>query len=258
MIRVIIKVMQTRMAIAFLLAGVGFAQTYKELAIPEPMPAGEAIVVGFLGAWERWDDPNRSVRKLVLKLKEQPGVHAVSCANHRRRHARKHILRALDHDRDGKVSAEEAASARIVLFGQSMGGGAVVKLANDLRKRNIPVLLTVQIDSWGLRDGLIPENVKAAANFYQSELLTIKGESAIRAANPEKTRILGNIRMHYPPFLPSTGQPEGILRRTFGGAHAKMEADPIVWMQVEALARAALLGGTFPVLSELPTLFEKD
>jgi hypothetical protein len=210
-------------------------------AQPQPSSApSPPIVVGLLGGFERAHDPNRGVRKLVVRLLETPGIQAESFSNYRRRSATRYILRSLDRNRDGKLDREEKANARIVLYGQSLGGAQVVAIARDLDRRGIPVLLTVQIDSFGLRDSRIPPNVKAAANYYQKEILTFRGESEIRAVDPTKTKILANIRFHYPPFLPSYSRPESWARRKLGGAHAKLEADPVLWVGVEAMIRHAI------------------
>jgi hypothetical protein len=212
-------------------------------AVPFVARAGEpkkATIVGLLGGFENSHDPNRGVRKLVLKLRDTPGIEAESFSNHRPRQTMRYILKSLDSNQDGKLDATEKANARVILFGQSLGGARVVAIARGLRKKGIPVLLTVQIDSVGIRDGRIPDNVRNAANFYQKEILTFRGEEEIRAIDPGKTRILLNQRFFYPPLLPSYAKPESWARRTLGGAHAKLEADPILWAEVELLVRGAL------------------
>jgi len=201
------------------------------------------VVIGLLGGFERWNDPNRGVRKLAVKLRESEptgSIVAESFANHRRRTATRFLLRSLDTNRDGRLDPSEKAQAKIILYGQSLGGAQVVAMARDLNRRGIPVLLTVQIDSVGLRDAKIPPNVRTAANFYQKEILTFRGQSLIYAAEPAKTRILANVQFHYPILLPSYSRPESWARRTLGGGHAKLEADPILWMQVEQMVRQAI------------------
>ena len=47
----------------------------------------------------------------------------------------------------------------LVMYGQSFGGAAVVKLARQLQAMSLPVLLTIQIDSVGRDDSVIPQNV---------------------------------------------------------------------------------------------------
>lgn len=227
-------------------------QSLSELATKTPVKQGDVVVLGFLGGFERWNDEHRGIRKLVLKLRESDGVHAESFGNHRRGNARKFLLGALDANHNGKLDDDEKRSARVVLVGQSWGGGAAIKLARDLKKRGVPVLLTVQIDSVGRDDAVIPPNVHAAVNFFQREPLTVWGQNRIRAADSSRTRILGNIRHYYPVFL-SPVKPESRARRWFGGGHARMEADPILWAEVEMLVRGAIGGGEL-VLS--PKLLE--
>lgn len=218
-----------------------FGQRQDQLATKTPLAAGDTLVVGFLGGWERWDDEHRSVRKLALRLRQTPGVHAESIANHRFRTAEKLIRRALDTNKNGKLEPEEKARARVILYGQSMGGGAVVKMARRMQSWGVPVLLTAQVDSWGVRDGHIPVNVKTAVNYYQMERLTIRGQREIEASDPAKTQVLGNFRMSYPIWFPFP-QPDEWHRKVFGGAHARMEADPLLWAQIELIIRASMTG----------------
>ncbi len=234
-----------RLALVLALAAAALpGQKLKDLSVAAPLPSGEVLVLGFLGGLERWDDSHRSVRQLMLRLRESPGVHAESLANRRAKVADKLILRALDRNANGKLEPAERSSARLVLIGQSLGGSAAVHLARRLKKKGVPVLLTIQVDSFGLSDRVIPSNVLAAANFYQHEPLTIHGQSKIQAADPARTRVLGNFQMRYPLLLPFP-LPESWPRRFFGGAHAKMEADPFVWAQVEMLVRQASTSGLF-------------
>ena len=206
-----------------------------------PLKPGDTLVVGFLGGLDRWDNNHRGVRKLALRLRDLglPGVHVETASNHRRGEARKLILKALDLNRDGRLDPGEISQARIILYGQSLGGAAVVKLARELEARGVPVLLTVQVDSVGLNDGAIPANVAVAANLYQKEPLSITGRKSILAADPARTRISGNIRYSY-PFWRADVEPESWPRRIFGGGHAKMEADPAVWAAVQGLILDAL------------------
>ena len=214
------------------------AQSLKDLSTVTPIPVGDTLIIGFLGGYERWNDPNRSVRRLTLKLRNLPNTHAESFGNHHQSAALQFITKALDTDGNRKLDPAETAHARIIIFGQSLGGNATIQLARALAKKKIPVLLTVQVDSVGIHDYLIPANVKAAVNFYQHELLTFQGQSKIRASNPKLTTILANQQFHYPITAPGP-TPESWPRRVFGGAHARMEADPILWAEVETFIHQA-------------------
>ena len=208
------------------------AQRLHDLTLPTPLPPGATLVIGFLGGFERWDDEHRNVRKLALKLRQMDGVYAESISNHHRTVAMKLIRRALDANRDGVLDPNERASARIIVYGQSWGGAAAIATAWDLDRAGIPVLLTVQVDSVGPHDDLIPPNVHAAVNFYQHDPFTVQGREEITAADPGSTRILGNFASTY-LFDSADGPNASWPRRVFGGSHAKMEMDPELWCQVE-------------------------
>jgi len=226
---------QLTLAVAALLtcSHTAVAQGLADYATPRPVPPGRSIVVGFLGGFDRWDDPHRGVRKVVLDLRSR-GLYADSASNHRYRTALKFLRQALDTNRNGRIDPPEAAAARIVLFGQSWGGATAIKVARALERQGVPVLLTVQVDSVGLDDAVIPSNVRSAANFYQHDFLTIQGQREIRAADPSRTRILGNVQFSY-PAAPARGSDASWLRRTVGRSHVSMELDPRVWSTVEKL-----------------------
>lgn len=215
------------------------AQHLADLAVPTPIPPGSTLVIGFLGGYERWNDEHRSVRRLVLKLRQRNGLFAESISNHNQGVALRLIRRALDMNGDGKLDADEKARARVILFGQSWGGGATLKVAHKLDRLGVPVLLTIQVDSVGLRDGVIPANVRAAVNFYQHDPLTIEGRGKIRAADPSRTVILGNFKQTY-IWRSVDKSNSSWARSTFGGSHAKMELDPEVWNQVEQYINEAI------------------
>lgn len=217
------------------------AQRLSDLKTPTPLPPGSTLVIGFLGGYDRWNDEHRSVRRIILSLRDQPGVYAESVSNHHRRVALKLIRRALDTSHDGKLEFEEKTAARIILFGQSWGGAATIATARDLEKLGIPVLLTVQVDSVGRNDGLVPVNVAAAVNFYQHDPLTLWGRSEIRAEDPARTAILGNFQETY-RSRPVDESNASWPRKVMGGSHVKLEQDPAVWNRVEQYISDAIAG----------------
>lgn len=217
------------------------AQRFSDLKTPTPLPPGSTLVIGFLGGYDRWNDEDRSVRRLTLSLRDRPGVYAESISNHHRRVALKLIRRALDTNRDGKLDREEKAAARIILFGQSWGGAATIATARDLERIGIPVLLTVQVDSVGRNDGVVPANVAAAVNFYQRDPLTIWGRTEIRAEDPARTTILGSFQESYRSR--SVDETNASWpRKVFGGSHVKLEQDPAVWSRVDRYISDAIAG----------------
>ena len=221
-----------------------FGQRMRDFKTRRPMTAGSTLVVGFVGGFEHWDDPHRGVRKIALNIERMQlrGVHIETAENHRIGTALQFIRAAIDADGDGQLEKKERANARIVLYGQSWGGAAAIKVARELQDWGVPVLLTVQVDSVGWNDQVIPANVHSAANFYQHDPLTIQGRNVIRAEDPQRTRIIGNIQMTYllRPYNSLSEADSSWIRRVFGGSHAKMEVDPIVWMSVQALILHAI------------------
>jgi hypothetical protein len=201
-----------------------------------PVPSN--IVIGFVGGFVRHDNPHHGpvlvARRIQSSVPKDTYVQVFE--NRHRKAAYKTILSLLDRNHDGVLSDDEKAEARIILFGQSWGGSATVMLARELSRIGIPVLLTVQVDSiaklWQ-QDGVIPQNVLAAANFYQPHGL-LHGRAEITAADPAKTQILGNYRFDY---RKTPVQCKGFTwaDRFFTPSHMQSECDLNLWGQVEAL-----------------------
>jgi len=197
------------------------------------------IVAGFVGGFVSHDDARHAPVWLADRIRASAPKDACVQVfeNRHRKAAYRTILRLLDRNHDGVLSDEEKAQARIILFGHSWGAAAVVMLARDLNRLGIPVLLTVQVDSvpklWQ-KDQVIPENVIAAANFYQPHGLVHGRE--ITAADPSRTEILGNYRFDYKEEPVRCGQLSWFDRH-IAPAHAQSECDRRLWSQVEALVR---------------------
>ena len=203
---------------------------------PTPLPREHLLILGFLGGREPWDSQDSGVRNLALRLRRMnlPGVSVETVENKKRDLAIQLIRKSLDLDGDGKASPEKATHAHLILYGQSFGGAAVVKLARQLQAMSLPVLLTIQIDSVGRGDSVIPQNVLRAANFFQQNGIFIRGDSEIRAADSARTEIIGNFRFDYSnKNIDLSGV--SWWKRFFRTDHAKMNRDPEVWSQVEAL-----------------------
>jgi hypothetical protein len=216
-------------------------------ASPAPPVRSPFIVIGFVGGYVHHDNIIHAEVQLAAHLDEEypSGVHVEAFENHRGKQARQRILQLLDTNHDGSLSASEKQQARIILYGHSWGGSESVHLAQRLAEDGIPVLLTIQVDSVAKRgenDSVIPANVAQAANFYQSRGF-IHGRDLIRAADPSRTRIIGNFRFDYkthPIRCPKYPWWDRYLARP----HTEIECDPVVWDRVESLIRANL-----PVMS---------
>jgi len=159
-----------------------FGQSYQDFTTGAPLPDNQVLILGLLGGREPWDNPHRNVRKLALKLRAQypDKVQVETLENTKRRLALELIRRAFDRNGDGSLDAQERAGVRLIIYGQSFGGAAVVKLARQLKELGVPVLLTVQVDSVGRGDGTIPANVTRAANLFQrnGRLIRVNPKSA--------------------------------------------------------------------------------
>jgi hypothetical protein len=212
------------------------AQRYQDFTTETPLKENHLLIIGFLGGRESWDNHQRGVRKLALKLRamDLSGVHVETIENKKRRLAIELIRNAFDRNRDGQLSEQERASSRLILYGQSFGGAAVVKLARQLKGMDVPVLLTVQVDSVGRGDKKIPSNVARAANLFQRNGLVIKGEREIRPEDPSRTTIIGNFRFDYNQKKIDLSEVSW-LKRLLHTAHTKMDHDPEVWALVEKL-----------------------
>ena len=216
-------------------------QQFRHFAAPRPLQQGHTLVLGFMGGRDSWRNTEVGVGRTAqwLRLQSLSGVHVETVENLKRDLALRLVRASLDSNRDGRLQPDERLRARIIVYGQSFGGAAVVKFARQLDRLDIPVLLTVQVDSVGRGDGVIPPNVRTAANLYQDNGRLIRGEAPIRAADSSRTRILGNFRFDYSNLdidLSHLRWYKKIGRR----AHAKMDRDPAVWRKVEELILAAL------------------
>ena len=186
-------------------------------ASKQPDVLSPVIVIGFVGGFVRPDDSVHSPVQLAARLcQDYPaGVYVEAFENRRREKAHAVILRLLDANHDGKLSAEEKQSARIIIYGMSWGASESVMLARELQTEGIPVLLTIQVDS------------------------VSKIRPEIRAADAARTRILGNFRFDYSTH-PISCAKYTWYDRLFAKPHTEIECDPTVWKQVESLIRSKL------------------
>ena len=211
-------------------------QRYSNFTTPTPLRQSQILILGFMGGREPWNNDDRSVRKLALKLRSMhdPEICVETVENKKRSLAIELITRAFDRNRDGKLDEQERASIRLIIYGQSFGGAAVVKLARQLKKMDVPVLLTVQVDSIGRGDRMIPSNVARAANLFQRNGWFIRGEPEIRAEDPLRTTIIGNFKYDYSHKQIDVSRVP-FMKKAFRVAHTRMEYDPDIWAKVEDL-----------------------
>ena len=218
-----------RYLILFLIAaGVLFAdsqnQVFSDFTTPLPLPDDSTLIIGVVGGWERWDAPQRIVRRIALRIRDRkiPGVFAETVENHKLELADELIRKAFP----------DPENANIIIYGNSLGGTAAVRLAKQLKEHGVPVRLLIVIDGVGKNAREIPANVKAALNIYQRDSWPVVGQSNIDAEDPQKTEILGNRRFRYWGKDVDL-ETEPLVRRIFTRGHLKLEYDPEVWKLVE-------------------------
>jgi len=211
------------------------------------MSVKNVIIIGFLGGFVGRNNMRHPEPHFAAYLRQSyPSiVHAEVFANHDGKHALQRVLQLLDTNGNGVLDDTEKEQAAIIIYGHSWGGSQTVTLARELNRVNIPVLLTVQLDSVhkpGHEDSIIPPNVRNAVNFYQTKG-PIHGRSAIRAANPERTNIIGNFQMTYRDNqIDCENYPW--LARHLNKPHHEIENDPQVWERVASLIDVELSRGS--------------
>ena len=213
-----------------------------------PASAGGLIVIGFLGGFAKSGDSNHPEVWFGAYLRERYSMAAeVSViSNHQQRRAIADILRLLDIDRDGILTAGEKSQAKIIIYGHSWGASEAVAFAKELERLEIPVLLTIQIDivpKPGQQPVVIPPNVEAAVNFFQSEG-PLHGRPEVVAEDPGRTEIIGNLHMTYEGHHIDCGNYPWFAR-TFNKPHHEVENDARVWEQIASIidSRLSALSG---------------
>ena len=197
--------------------------------------AQRLIVIGFLGGFARSGDTKHPEVWFGAYLREHyPSAIEVSViSNHEWRKAKGDVLRLLDADHDGVLTVAERRQAKIIVFGHSWGASEASAFARDLEQLGIPVLLTIQIDivsKPGQNPILIPRNVEAAINFFQSEG-PLHGRTQVVAEDPGQTEIIGNFHMTYDGHhVDCRNYPW--FARTFNKPHHEIENDARVWNQI--------------------------
>jgi pimeloyl-ACP methyl ester carboxylesterase len=234
-----------RTSIVFLGAVLAFVQIGLAQSVPATVTGRmpPVIVIGFVGGFIKHDNLVHSEVQLAARLrKAYPiGVDVETFESYHGKKAREKVLSLLDTNHDGTLTAEEKQHGRIIIYGHSWGGSDAISLARELEKDGIPVLLTIQVDSISKMhqdDAVIPANVAQAANFYQPDGF-LHGQSEIRAADPARTRIIGNFRFDYKGSPYNCGEYPW-YDRLFGKSHTQIECDPAVWKQAESLIRSNL------------------
>jgi hypothetical protein len=204
---------------------------------------GKTIIIGFVGGFVKKDDRRHPEVHFAEYLRDRypSDVFAEVFSNHEGQKVLRQVLRLLDTDHDGDLSTKEKQQARIIIYGHSWGASETVSLARKLGEHGIPVLLTIQMDTIakpGQNGATISPNVANAVNFYQSRG-PLHGRSEILAADPTRTKIIGNFQMTYEGYHVNCDN-YSWYARFFNKPHHEIENDPRVWDQAALLIDAQL------------------
>jgi pimeloyl-ACP methyl ester carboxylesterase len=127
------------------------------------------------------------------------------------------------------TEAEISAGPRVILVGHSTGGWAMFSVARDLRDKDIPVELTVQVDSVGITDSTVPSNVKSCAIFHAWDALVFMTTKKIKMEDPAHTKLLANVVVKDANHLSITRDPRirELVLNAIKEIRAELSAGPI-------------------------------
>jgi hypothetical protein len=222
----------------------------QDVSLPEVGSAGttptirNVIIIGFVGGFVSRNDTKHPEVQFAAYLRDRyPLIHSEVFGNHHGRKALHQVVRLLDTDHDSVLSSLEKERATIIIYGHSWGATETVAFARELGQMGIPVALTSQIDTIakpGHKASELSPNVASAINFYQTEG-PLHGAPEIFAADPARTKIIGNLRMTY-ENRPINCDNYSWYSRTLNKPHHEIENDFRVWDEVAALINSDLPG----------------
>lgn len=181
----------------------------KAIELAESNSSCKIIYAGFVGALETSNHKGSGVVQIrdTLRGPDYPDVCANSFIPISWTSGRDWILTHYP-ARSGVLTPTELETApRIILVGHSTGGWAMLSVARELRDKNIPVELTVQIDSVGFNDSTIPRNVSTGAIFHAWDALALMTTKHLRLEDPLHTKLIADIVVQNASHLSITRDP---------------------------------------------------
>jgi hypothetical protein len=172
-------------------------------------PSCKIIYAGFVGALETSDHKASGLVQIrdTLRGPGYPDVCANSFLPYNPSTGLNWILEHLA-SHPGPLSIEDVQNApKIIMIGHSTGGWAMLAVARQLQRRDIPVELTIQVDSVGITDITIPSNVKAGAIYHAHDLLMFMTTKQLRMEDAAKTRIVAAVLVKRANHLSITRDP---------------------------------------------------
>jgi hypothetical protein len=158
-------------------------------------PPCRIIFLGFVGALEPGDNKYSGVVQIrkTLQGADFSDVCARSLSPYVWTQGRDWLMKHFPSHAGLLTSAELEVAPKVILVGHSMGGWAMMSVARELRDRDIPVELTIQMDSVGITDITVPRNVKSAAIFHARDVLMFMTTKHVRREDPNYTQVVADI-----------------------------------------------------------------
>lgn len=233
------------LAVSLALCGWLHANEKSEKALASRGPAGvpdatradascQIIYLGFVGALEPGSNKYSGVVQIrkTLQGRDFSDICAKSFSPYVWTKGRDWLMKHFPSHPGVLTPAELDAAPKVILVGHSMGGWAMMSVARELRDRDIPVELTIQMDSVGITDITVPRNVKSAAIFHARDMLMFMTTKHVRREDPNYTEVVADITVD-------------------GAGHQSITRDPrireLVLKTVESL-RVALAAKTAPAV----------
>jgi hypothetical protein len=194
------------LAVSLALCGWLHANEKSEKALASRGPAGipdatradascQIIYLGFVGALEPGSNKYSGVVQIrkTLQGRDFSDICAKSFSPYVWTKGRDWLMKHFPSHPGVLTPAELDAAPKVILVGHSMGGWAMMSVARELRDRDIPVELTIQMDSVGITDITIPRNVKSAAIFHARDMLMFITTKHVRREDPNYTEVVADI-----------------------------------------------------------------
>jgi hypothetical protein len=193
------KFLATRTKIALLLAisPISAAGIHAQQKTPA---ACKVVVVGYVGGLDVPGNPISGIIQIRNRLQNlnHPDLCVATFSAYTWLNGYRWLMKRIAFDKEKESSGGPMTQdAKVIVYGHSLGGWATLALSRRLAKRNIPVELTVQVDSVGFTDATVPPNVKEAANYFRRATLPPYGRAKIYAEDAGKTQILGNFEIDH-------------------------------------------------------------
>ncbi len=178
-------------------SAVSFGESRSSAAVESNAASCNIIYLGFVGALEPAENKHSGVVQIreTLQGHDYPDVCARSFSPYVWTEGRDWLLSHFPGHPGALTPDELQAAPKVILVGHSMGGWAMISVARELRSRDIPVELTIQLDSVGVTDYTVPRNVKHIAIFHANDFLMFMTTKHVRLEDPAHTTILADIKV---------------------------------------------------------------